>query len=129
MDLMTLTAPAGTEAAAADRRRVWRLFTATTALTVFDAAASWLSIVHLRIAAEANGILGAIAEVIGFEGALVVRVLWGVGLSLLLAVFALRLGTPARRRLARRGLMLVTVALSALAMWHLVVLILGGEAL
>lgn len=107
------------------RRRIWRLFAATSILTVFDAAASWLSITHLKIAVEGNGILGAIAAVIGFEGALIVRVIWGIGLALVLAEFALRLNTARRRNLAHWGLVIVTGVLGVLAAWHVLGLVLA----
>lgn len=120
---MTITAPRPAVAISVDptfRRRVWALFTATTILTVFDAAASWWSITLMKVAVEGNGILGALATAIGFEGALVIRVAWGVGLTLLLALFALRTATASRRRLAYRGLVLITAVLGVLAAWHVV---------
>lgn len=66
----------------------------------------------------ATAVRTAPVAVIGFEGALVVRVAWDVGLTLLLALFTLRPGLASRRRLAYRGLVVFTVVLGELAGWH-----------
>lgn len=110
------------------KRRIWGMFATATVLTLFDAVASWFSIVHLRIAAEGNGLLDMLGDAIGFEAALAVRFVWGAGLTLILAYLAIvqfRRHPERRRPLAYRGLFVVAGVLGVLAVWHVVVLAMG----
>ncbi|MBN9214808.1 MAG: hypothetical protein J0J04_08330 [Microbacterium sp.] len=127
---MTSVAEAPTTSAPPElRRRILAMAVTATALTLFDAAASWFSIVHLQIAAEGNGLLDMLGSAIGFEAALAVRFVWGAGLTLILAYLAIvqfRRHPERRRPLAYHGLFVVTGVLGVLAIWHVVVLVLGA---
>lgn len=106
-----------------DRVLVRNLYIVITVMTVFDAVASWISIQYLGLAYEANAGLDFISNFIGFSGAMIFRVLWGLGASLLLAYLAINFKTAKRRRFATRGMWLIVVVLSALTVYQIYILI------
>ncbi len=106
-------------------KRVRLLLLLVSLLTILDAVASWFSISYMGIAEEGNKGLDAVAQLVGFEGAMIVRVLWGIGLSAVLALLALRFKKESRRKLAYRGLWFIAGALLLLFAYHIVVLTVG----
>lgn len=94
--------------------------------TVVDATASWYSIDHLGIAAEGNPLLNGLATHIGFAGTMTVRAVVGVGLVGLLYWFASRSKRPQATKLARIGLWASAIILNALAVYHVVGILLYG---
>lgn len=112
------TATRATPAADGRRYSVRAVLVLVCVLTVFDAAASWVSIELLGVAVEGNGVLRALSDVIGFTGTMIVRAVWGIGLCVLLAHFAARARAARGRTLAYRGLVVIAVILGILAGYH-----------
>jgi len=110
-------------------KKVRVLLLLVSLLTILDAVASWFSISYMGIAEEGNKGLDAVAQVVGFEGAMVVRVAWGIGLSAVLALLAIKFKKESRRKLAYRGLWFIAIALLLLFAYHIVVLTVGFIAL
>jgi hypothetical protein len=106
-------------------KKVSLLLLLVSILTVLDAVASWFSIEVMGIAKEANDGLNAISALVGFEGAMVVRVIWGISLSAILAILAIRFKKESRRKLAYRGLWLIAIVLLLLFAYHVVVMSVG----
>lgn len=106
-------------------KRVRLLLVLISILTVLDAVASWFSIEVMGIAREGNDGLNAISALVGFEGAMVVRVIWGISLSAVLAILALRFKKESRRKLAYRGLWFIAIVLLVLFAYHIVVMSVG----
>lgn len=106
-------------------KKVSLLLLLVSILTVLDALASWFSIEVMGIAKEGNDGLNAISALVGFEGAMVVRVIWGISLSAILAMLAIRFKKESRRKLAYRGLWLIAIVLLLLFAYHIVVMTVG----
>lgn len=106
-------------------KKVSLLLLLVSILTILDALASWLSIEVMGIAREGNDGLNAISALVGFEGAMVVRVIWGISLSAILAMLAIRFKKESRRKLAYRGLWLIAIVLLLLFAYHIVVMTVG----
>lgn len=106
-------------------KKVSLLLLLVSILTVLDALASWFSIEVMGIAKEGNDGLNAISALVGFEGAMVVRVIWGISLSAILAMLAIRFKKESRRKLAYRGLWLIAIVLLLLFAYHIVVMSVG----
>jgi hypothetical protein len=94
--------------------------------TLIDATASWYSIEHLGIAAEGNPILDSVASTVGFTATMAIRAVIGVALIAALYGFATRSKRPQARKLARAGLWLSAIVLDALAVYHVVGILLYG---
>ena len=96
-------------------------FIAAAIFTAVDAAASYLSIALLGVAQEVNPWLNALADAVGFGGAMIVRSLLGLGVLVLLWWIA-RSSTKAAT-VAGRGVIAVAVVFGAISAYHLVGLI------
>lgn len=108
-----------------DISRVKTLFLVIAFLTIFDGLASWISIEYLGIAAEGNGGLDFISGIVGFGGAMIVRVIWGISATLLLASLAIKFKTEKMRMFSTRGLWFIALALLALMAYQIVIMGMG----
>ncbi len=106
-------------------KRVQMLLILISLLTVLDGLASWFSIDYMGIAKEGNDNLNAIASIVGFEGAMIVRVFWGIGLSAVLALLALKVKKERQRKFIYRGMWFIAIALLLLFAYHIVVISIG----
>lgn len=110
-------------------KRVGLIFLLIAILTVIDGTASWFSIAYMGVAREGNDGLNALANILGFGGAMVVRIAWGIGMAGLLAFLALRFKKKEHRRFAYGGLWFVVVVFLLLLAYHVVVLSVGFLAI
>lgn len=94
---------------------------AAVALTLFDAAATWLWL-ELGVAVEANPLLRGLVEQSGAAAAMASRALVGVVLLTALGWLA------PRSRLARRALPALTAVLLGVAVWHVLGFLAFGSA-
>jgi len=106
--------------------RLTELMLISVTATVFDAYSSYQIIVVNPIAMEGNPIWGAIAAMVGFGGAMVVRAL--IGIALLLGLWGLANQTKdlRARRSARFFLRFATAILLLLTAYHIALTVLGA---
>jgi hypothetical protein len=95
-------------------------FSLAIVATIFDAVASWYSVAYLGLASEANGIWVWISFYLGFDGAMFVRVIWGMVMICVIAWLCHMASTRRQWRLTFTGLWICAGSLTLLGLYHVV---------